>query len=449
VAERIPETISSTNRFRLIMLLAAFLLASSVVVGPPAAQSSILIIVLAAFMAGYAKLALSTVERLRVSASLRPAIEGEEVEVPIRIKNPTPIPVAFAEVSVLYSPYLHLERGAKSALIVVPPRGYAELRLVFRARVGSHRVGPLLITVRDPLGLFRSREIEIPLNAVLRVYPKVSEAEIRRLLAEARSVGITRSRRPGTGVEFHSLRDYRPGDDIRRIVWKYYASRMKLAVRETERESVQSILFIVDATQPMLSGPYGSTPLEHSLRVVASISAYLAARGDSMGLIVYDSRVLSMPKLARGKAGYRAVLEFISSFMYPDPGEAPLGEDERSIVLVRAARRAAEILPRERNAVFIFTAPGGGAYEESLARAVSALRSLGNEVYVVIPVLAAYEVKGLPEWSRPIFRLRTYEAVKKSLEFARRMRARGAHVIATGPELMPRIIAEIIERRQA
>jgi len=431
------------------MLLAAFLLASSIVVGPPAAQSSILLIVLAASMAGYAKLALSAAERLRVSASLRPAVEGEEVEVSIRIENPTPIPVAFAEVSVLYSPYLHLERGAKSALVVVPPRGYAELRLAFRARVGSHRVGPLLITVRDPLGLFRSREIEVPLNAVLRVYPKVSEAEIRRLLAEARSVGITRSRRPGTGVEFHSLRDYKPGDDVRRIVWKYYASRMKLAVKETERESVQNILFVVDTTQPMLSGPYGFTPLEHSFRVIASISAYLALRGDLMGLMVYGSRILRMPKLVRGKAGYRAVLELISSFTYPEPGEAPSEDDERSRALAEAIRRAAEILPRERNAVFIFTAPGGGVYEDSLTYTVSALKSLGNEVYVMIPVPAAYEVRGLPEWSRPIFRLRTYEVVKKSLEFAHRMRVRGAHVIATGPELMPRIIAEIIERRHA
>ena len=51
-----------------------------------------------------------------------------------------------------------------------------------------------------------------------------------------------------TGSEFHSLREYVRGDDIRRINWKASARATSLIVRETALEGIRRCTVVLDTT---------------------------------------------------------------------------------------------------------------------------------------------------------------------------------------------------------
>ena len=58
---------------------------------------------------------------------------------------------------------------------------------------------------------------------------------------------VRRCRKPfPTGLEFYGMRDYQPGDDLRRIVWRASARMGKLMVREAEQGITDHITIILD-----------------------------------------------------------------------------------------------------------------------------------------------------------------------------------------------------------
>jgi len=438
--------INATNRFKLIVVLISILIGFGVVVNRGLLSVAIALIVLTAFMRGYAKLCIHIISNLRVSIPSYMGYEGEEKVVEISIENPTYIPIAFLEISINYSPFLKLVDGTKSALLLVPPKGRVVVKLVFHARLGRHVVGPIKTVVRDPLGLYRSNEITIGRESYLEIYPRVSETVVRRLLVFTRSTGIVRTRQRGSGVEIHSIREYTPYDDVRRILWKYYASKRKLVVKDTERETMQNILFILDATPPMFIGPYGYTPFEHCSRTIASIARYLAHRGDLMNIAIFTRKHIEVsPRFERGMKGYKTVINYIKSIDF-DTGD--VDDNVRSLRIEGLFRKTISILPRERSIIFIFTTSGGEIYRETLAKYVNILREMMHEIYIVIPITTTYEIKGLPEWGQAIFRIKTYEAMKKELEFAENLRKRYINIIATGPQHIPQIIVSLIEMKR-
>jgi uncharacterized protein (DUF58 family) len=56
-----------------------------------------------------------------------------------------------------------------------------------------------------------------------------------------------RAKRVGTGREFESLRDYRPGDERRDVCWTASARRGKLVTKVYQPERSQAVWLLVDA----------------------------------------------------------------------------------------------------------------------------------------------------------------------------------------------------------
>ena len=445
--EHIPKHVVATNRATALLLLAISIIVIALLVGTTAIYAGIALLILIAIMRGYASIATLAAVRLRVEPVVKGRLEGEPLEVLFTISNDTIVPIALIELSVAYSPHLRLAEGSRAGVAVIPPKGSIGYRLVFTSRAGKHLIGPVVAVVRDPLGLYRSSELELGKPVEVRISPKPVEVVIRKLFVKTRSTGITRSREPGSGIEFHSIREYRPGDEIKRIDWKHYASKRKLAIREMEREAYQSILFVLDATPPMFFGAYGLTPFEHSARIIASIASYLARRGDLMSIVVYgrDYASISGP-MARGKQGYYKVLLSLSSVEF-DTRE--INDDVRSLAVERALKKVAEILPRERNLVFMFTTAGTARYLEALVDISTKLSALGNVVYAIIPVSTAYEIKGLTGWAQAVYRVKTFERMKMELDFARRLRRYGVRTLALGPQHLPQTVIAIVESMRA
>ncbi len=439
--------ISATHRVTAIMFLAAALIVMALLVGCASLYPGIALLMLIASLRGYTTIATLALTKLRVRTEAMGRVEGERIEVVLTLENRSWIPIAIVEISISYSPHLKLIEGSRAGIAVIPPHSAIEYRAIFAGRVGKHQVGPLKAVVRDPLGLFRSREIELGSPIELKIVPRTSEAVLRRLLVHTRSTGITRAKEPGLGVEFHSVREYRPGDDIRRVDWKHFAASRRLVIKEMEREAFQSILFVLDATPPMFYGPYGTTPFEHTARVIATIARYLSTRGDLMALLAYSTRgIITSGRMSRGRIGYEEVLSTITSIEFDT---SYVDDKERGQILENALEKIVEILPRERNLVFLFTTAGGSTYLEAVTHILSKLRLLGNEVYVVIPIITAYEVKGLNGWAQAIYRVKTFEKMKQELDFAKQLRRRGIKTLALGPQYLPQTVIRIIESMRA
>jgi hypothetical protein len=114
------------------------------------------------------------------------------------------------------------------------------------ARRGVIRVGPMKVRRRDVLGL-ASRTAVLPGQAELLVLPRHIPLRFALGTSSGRLGDHLRLRAHGqSGSEFHSLRQYVPGDDLRRISWKASARSTELVVKETALEGVRRCTVVLD-----------------------------------------------------------------------------------------------------------------------------------------------------------------------------------------------------------
>jgi len=95
---------------------------------------------------------------------------------------------------------------------------------------GWLEMAPFRIENRFPLGLFRAWSVIIP-NARCLVYPKPEPNPPPLPMSGGGDQGAARR---GEGDHYHGLREYQPGDPLRRIAWRASARQQKLYTREME-----------------------------------------------------------------------------------------------------------------------------------------------------------------------------------------------------------------------
>ena len=102
------------------------------------------------------------------------------------------------------------------------------------ARRGWMQLGPFRLENRYPLGLFRAWSVIIPTARCL-VYPKPAPNPPPLPRSGRGDNGIAQV---GEGEHFHGLREYQPGDALRRVAWRTSARHGQLysRVMETPRE---------------------------------------------------------------------------------------------------------------------------------------------------------------------------------------------------------------------
>ena len=274
----------------------------------------------------------------------------------------------------------------------------------------------------------------------MRVYPRLEPVKSLLIIYSARPGGLSRAKRRGHGVEFFGLREYVPGDEYRRIEWKASAryGLQRLFVKEFEHEVSLNLFFLLDTSMYMLSGGWGETPLEYSVRAIASIASYALRRGDSVCVIHYFTKV---PKLIRGRASLPQVIDELSKL----PWDGIVGIRESRIKEL-VSEKLIKVMPRERNVIMVFASLYGGAEEvKVLIDALSMLRSLGNAVMVVVPMVEFFEVRTLKGFQAAVYRVRTLHAVKAKLEAINTLLSHGIPTVTALPEEMSDVIVRRLE----
>jgi uncharacterized repeat protein (TIGR01451 family) len=102
----------------------------------------------------------------------------------------------------------------------------------------------------------------------------------------ARRVGRVLTDEGGSGVEFHSVREYRRGDPLSRIDWNRLAESGEFATLQFREEHAATVAVLVDARQLAYVAPRVDAPaaLEWELAAADHVVASLLAAGDSVGL---------------------------------------------------------------------------------------------------------------------------------------------------------------------
>lgn len=106
----------------------------------------------------------------------------------------------------------------------------------------------------------------------------------------------------GRGMEFDEVREYVPGDDVRRIDWNVTARMRTPFVKVLKEERELTLMLLVDVSQSQVFGTKGRTKAEVATEL-AAVLAFLAIKSnDKVGLIVFSDHVEAFvpPKKGRG-----------------------------------------------------------------------------------------------------------------------------------------------------
>jgi len=126
---------------------------------------------------------------------------------------------------------------------------------------------------------------------------------VARTVVEGFISGLHRSPHLGFSVNFAEYRQYRPGDDIRKIDWKVYGRTDRFFMKEFEGETNTSVHLILDCSRSMSFAGRGISKMEYGQFLAASLGYFAFKQRDSVGFMSYDEDVVEYIP-ARGSIGH-------------------------------------------------------------------------------------------------------------------------------------------------
>lgn len=196
------------------------------------------------------------------------------------------------------------------------------------ARRGAFEIGPCDIRCWRPAGFF-VRQVRVPAKDGAAVYPNV--LAIRRYQLTARRgmpyrPGLRRSRPPGATSAFAGLRDFLPGDELRRINWKASARKDLPVVNELEAERGQQVMILLDCGRLMTAPAGRLTKLDHAVNAALLLGWLAQQQGDRVGLLAFSDAVDRFLPPQRGPQQVsrlsQALYAVRAEYIEPDFGEA-------------------------------------------------------------------------------------------------------------------------------
>jgi uncharacterized protein (DUF58 family) len=151
------------------------------------------------------------------------------------------------------------------------------------ARRGRWAFAPLEILSRGPLGLVAARR-RFALPGQITVWPRARPVPPQALehLAPVLDASAA-ARRTRQREDLYGMRDYQPGDEIRRIHWRSSARRGALVVREFERPVDAAVTLVVD-----LDRRQAPARLDAGVRAAASILRVARERRVDVAVMGWD-----------------------------------------------------------------------------------------------------------------------------------------------------------------
>ena len=134
-------------------------------------------------------------------------------------------------------------------------------------------------------------------------------------LVEGVESGAYNSKFRGGGIEFSEVREYIPGDDVKRIDWNVSARHNSLYVKEFVEENELNIYLIVDLSASTNFG-FTKSKLDLSFEVAVSLMFLALKNNDRLGLGIFTNK---LEKFIPSRKGKRQLLRIIKELIEYEP----------------------------------------------------------------------------------------------------------------------------------
>jgi len=321
---------------------------------------------------------------LKRTLSERRTFVGEAIRLDVELNNPKALPLPWYEWRLALGEALPVE-GETLGASAVPGAKWLVRRgslgwyqrhnwnfVLHPNERGYHQFGPATVKSADILGAF-PKTIDDGIKEPVVVFPQVFSMEDLGLPSE-RPFG---ERRGGNRVfedplRIAGLREFRPGDPMRRIDWKATARSGDLRSRVYEPSATQQLYLLVniDTMEHSWEG-YLKDELEQIVSVAASVAAWAAGARYSVGLLANGAfpdadRPIRLPP-SRSRDQLTRILESLAVIQPLTMGD-----------LAGAIQREGGKLPVGSTLVVV-----ASLIPDALAGVLARLKEEGNEVFVI------------------------------------------------------------------
>lgn len=128
----------------------------------------------------------------------------------------------------------------------------------------------------------------VPIEFVKRL----RRVEVRaRLVSQELMAGQCDSIFKGRGMDFVDVREYSPGDDVRRIDWNVSARMRRTYIKRMTEEREITVLLLVDLSGSGHFGTAGTTKRELAAELAGTLAMSAIRNNDRVGLILFTGEV--------------------------------------------------------------------------------------------------------------------------------------------------------------
>jgi uncharacterized protein (DUF58 family) len=120
----------------------------------------------------------------------------------------------------------------------------------------------------------------------------------------------------GRGMEFDSVREYQPGDEVRSIDWNVTARTGKPQVKQFEEERELSVMLLLDASLSCRFGSKAQLKSEIAAEICSVLAFSAIYNKDKVGLVIFTDRV---EKAILPRKGTNHVLRLIREALLYSP----------------------------------------------------------------------------------------------------------------------------------
>lgn len=171
-----------------------------------------------------------------------------------------------------------------------PDGARATLPLLARRR-GIMAIGRIWLWWVGPLGLIEfipSTDVDLTIAVVPNIRP-IRSGEID-VMVRSSLYGAKENILRGDGSEFHQLRDFTQGMDVRAIDWKRSARHRSLVAKEMRAERNHQVILALDNGYLMREEIDGVAKIDHQINAALALAWAAVIGGDKVGLFAFDAR---------------------------------------------------------------------------------------------------------------------------------------------------------------
>ncbi|GAA4845288.1 DUF58 domain-containing protein [Kitasatospora terrestris] len=213
------------------------------------------------------------------------AAAGQEARVHLRLDNVSRVPTGL----LLLEDRVPYVLGPRPRFVLdrVEQHGYREVSYRVRSDLrGRYQLGPLQLRLSDPFGMCELTR-SFAASDLLTVVPQVQDLPAVALPGEWGGQGDSNTHALALAGDDDVIpREYRHGDDLRRVHWKSTARYGELMVRREEQPLKARATVLLDTREIAHRGSGPASSFEWAVSCAASIGVHLVERG-------YQTRLLT------------------------------------------------------------------------------------------------------------------------------------------------------------